>query len=52
MYAIRSYYGEDFDKGGDAGQEDALTVCALALDAALAHAGTRGAGPGIRGAGT
>jgi len=44
--------GEDFDKGGDAGQEDALTVCALALDAALAHAGTRGAGPGIRGAGT
>ncbi|MBI5420202.1 MAG: nucleoside phosphorylase [Deltaproteobacteria bacterium] len=30
--------GEDFEKGGDAGLEESLTVCALALSAALEHA--------------
>ena len=30
--------GEDFEKGGDAGLEESLTVCALALEAAVAHA--------------
>lgn len=30
--------GEDFEKGGDAGQEESLAVCALALSAVLEHA--------------
>ncbi len=30
--------GEDFEKGGDAGLEESLTVCALVLEAALVHA--------------
>lgn len=29
--------GEDFEKGGDAGLEESLAVCALALSAALEH---------------
>jgi hypothetical protein len=29
---------EDFEKGGDAGLADSLSVCAAALDAALDHA--------------
>lgn len=32
---------EDFEKGGDAGLEESLEVCALALSAAVEHAGTR-----------
>lgn len=30
--------GEDFEKGGDAGLEESLAVCALALEAAMEHA--------------
>jgi uridine phosphorylase len=30
--------GEDFEKGGDAGLEESLAVCALALEAAVEHA--------------
>jgi len=30
--------GEDFEKGGDAGLEESLAVCALALEAATEHA--------------
>jgi uridine phosphorylase len=30
---------EDFEKGGDAGLSDSLSVCAAALEAALDHAG-------------
>jgi uridine phosphorylase len=30
--------GEDFEKGGDAGLEESLAVCALALEAAVVHA--------------
>ncbi len=30
--------GEDFEKGGDAGLEESLAVCALALSAAVEHA--------------
>jgi len=33
--------GEDFEKGGGAGLEESLTVCTLALSAALEHAGTK-----------
>jgi uridine phosphorylase len=32
---------EDFEKGGDAGLSDSLSVCAAALEAALEHAGRR-----------
>jgi len=32
---------EDFEKGGDAGLADSLSVCAAALEAALEHAGRR-----------
>ncbi len=32
---------EDFEKGGDAGLADSLSVCAAALEAALDHAGRR-----------
>lgn len=32
---------EDFEKGGDAGLEDSLSVCGAALEAALAFAGER-----------
>ena len=30
--------GDDFEKGGDAGLEESLAVCALALQAAVVHA--------------
>jgi uridine phosphorylase len=30
--------GEDFEKGGDAGLEESLAVCARALEAAVEHA--------------
>jgi hypothetical protein len=30
---------EDFEKGGDAGLADSLSVCAAALEAAVAYAG-------------
>jgi uridine phosphorylase len=30
--------GEDFEKGGDAGLEESLAVCALAIEAAVVHA--------------
>jgi hypothetical protein len=33
--------GEDFEKGGDAGLADSLSVCSAALEAALEHAGTK-----------
>jgi len=32
---------EDFEKGGDAGLADSLSVCTAALEAALEHAGTK-----------
>jgi uridine phosphorylase len=32
---------EDFEKGGDAGLADSLSVCAAALEAALEHAGRK-----------
>jgi uridine phosphorylase len=32
---------ENFEKGGDAGLADSLSVCSAALEAALEHAGTR-----------
>jgi hypothetical protein len=32
---------EDFEKGGDAGLADSLSVCAAALEAAVAYAGER-----------
>ena len=34
--------GEDFEKGGDAGQEESLAVCALALEAAVECAAISG----------
>jgi len=34
---------EDFEKGGDAGLADSLSVCAAALEAAVEHAGRRSA---------
>jgi uridine phosphorylase len=34
--------GEDFEKGGDAGLEESLAVCALALEAAVEYAATIG----------
>jgi uridine phosphorylase len=37
--------GDDFEKGGDAGLEESMSVCALALEAAVAHA-TSGSGDG------
>ena len=30
--------GDDFEKGGNAGLEESLAVCALALEAAVLHA--------------
>jgi uridine phosphorylase len=39
---------DDFEKGGDAGLEDSLSVCVAALEAALDHAG-RMNNPGKRG---
>jgi hypothetical protein len=30
--------GDDFEKGGTAGLEESLAVCALALEAAVLHA--------------
>jgi len=44
--------GDDFEKGGDPGQETALTVCVRALDAALAHSRDPDALPGNPGSGT
>jgi uridine phosphorylase len=32
---------EDFEKGGDTGLADSLSVCATALEAALEHAGRK-----------
>jgi hypothetical protein len=32
---------EDFEKGGDAGLADSLSVCVAALEAALEHAGRK-----------
>ncbi len=38
---------EDFEKGGDAGLADSLSVCLAALEVALGHsARTTAAGPG------
>jgi hypothetical protein len=34
--------GDDFEKGGDAGLEETLTVCALALEAAVEYAAISG----------
>jgi hypothetical protein len=34
--------GDDFEKGGDAGLEESMSVCALALEAAVEYAASSG----------